>query len=98
MTALAKRLTALGIDAPTLAAIVRRPLADVERWISARSLGGEAAVLLRFLADADDARRRAAQVRRTYRRNYATEDPLTRTVRIPYGTADAGKLTGGRPS
>lgn len=58
-SALAARLAELDIDPPIepheLAAIVRRPLAEVAQWIAAAELGGEAAVLCRPLFVSDEA-------------------------------------------
>lgn len=74
MTALAARLDELSIEPSELAALVHRPVEEVEGWIKAKTLGGEAAVLCRVLADADDAQRRVAQLRRRYHRTYAGGD------------------------
>lgn len=98
-TPLAARLNQLGISAAELAAIVLRPTEEVELWLTAKSLGGEAAVLTRFLADPEDAARRVSQLRRTVTQNLEGDGAKYAGVAAPgYGTNDIGKVTGGGPS
>ncbi len=84
-SALSQRLDELQVEPRELATIVRRPLEEVERWIAADDLGGEAAVLCRFLADADDAARRVEQLRKTYTRTLEGEGAEHAGVTPPYG-------------
>lgn len=92
---LADRLAALAITPEELAAIVKRPVEEVGRWVKAETLGGEAAVLLRFLADDADALRRVNQLRRTDTTNLAGDGAAYAGVDPPpYGTNDSGRVTG----
>ncbi len=90
---LAARLSELAIEPHELAALCRVDLSTVETWI-ADGLDGESAILTRFLADADDARRRVEQLRRTYTRTLEGEGSAHSGVTPPYGTADIGVLDG----
>ena len=97
---LSDRLEALAITPAELATIVGRSVEEVEGWVNAEApLGGEAAVLVRFLADAADAQRRVGQLRRTHTRDlrgdgmaYAGIDPDKLADRTP------PVVTGGRPA
>jgi hypothetical protein len=97
-TELASRLAELGITAAELADIVGRSVEEVEGWVKAEApLGGEAAVLVRFLADAADAQRRVNHLRNAYQGdmrgagvNYAGISG------VPYGSGRQG-ATGGAP-
>lgn len=96
-SALADRLAELSITPAELAAIVGRSVEEVEQWVRAETLGGEAAVLVRFLADPADAERRVNHVRRSYQGdmrgagiNYAGISG------VPYGGGHQG-VTGRRP-
>jgi len=95
---LATRLDELGISAVELAAIIRRPVEDVEAWIAGDTEpDGEARILLRVLDDDHVATLAAERVRhmRTLpvRRS---EDWQTAAIEPPpYGSHD-GK-TGGQP-
>ena len=71
-TELASRLDALGIDAPTLAAIVRRSVEEVTTWIE-NGPDAEAKVLLRVLDNPAAAELAAEQVRNTYTRTLESD-------------------------
>jgi hypothetical protein len=95
MPTLKARIDALGISPPELAALVRRPLDEVENWLTTKQLGGEAAVLIRFLADPEDAHRRVEQLRRTVTRSLEGDGAAYSGIKnLPYGSNDAGKVTG----
>ncbi len=95
--ALTQRLDELEILPSELAALVRRPLDEVEGWLRSKTaLGGEASVLLRALADAEDAQRRVSQLRRTFTQNMAGDGArYAQLPDIPYGTSDRDRVTGG---
>lgn len=68
---LAARLLELGISPQELADIVGRPQEEVERWVAAESLGGEAAVLLRPIFASDESAMAAVErIRRTFHRTW----------------------------
>lgn len=94
-SALAERLEALAITVEEVAAVCRVEVEDVERWVKAEALGGEAAVSLRWLADDADALRRVGQLRRTQTRSMGGDGAAHAGVSVPYGTGDIGKATGG---
>jgi hypothetical protein len=65
----------LGIEPHELAASCRVEVETVEQWMKAKSLGGEAAVLLRPIFASDESALAAVEkVRRTFHRNYADGD------------------------
>jgi hypothetical protein len=92
-TELAAQLDALGITPTELAALVGRPVEEVEGWI-AKGPDAAAKVRLRFLLNELDAIRRVEQLRRTYSQSLAGDrhDGVT----VPYAGGFAG-ATGGRP-
>jgi hypothetical protein len=92
-TPLAARLTELHIEPRELAALVRRPVEDVQKWL-ADGPDAEGAILTRFLADDTDALRRVNQLRRTHTRNLSGDGATQAGVTVPYGTGDIGKVTG----
>ncbi len=97
MTALAARLDELGITPAELAALVGREVEEVEQWVSAKTLGGEAAVLVRFLADPDDAARRVNHLRGAYQGDLRGAGVNYAGIgNVPYGGGHRG-ATGGRP-
>ena len=97
-TPLAARLLELGISPAELSELVHRSEAEVEGWIAAESLGGEAAVLCRFLASTEDAQRRVGHLRGRYKQNLQGDGfAYADLPDVPYGTGDVGKVTGGGP-
>lgn len=97
-TELADRLAALGISAAELAAIVRRPVAEVETWIEGDAEpDAEARILLRVL-DQDHVAELAAERVRHMRTMplRGGDDWQTAGIDRPYGGGHAG-TTGGQP-
>jgi hypothetical protein len=101
-TALADRLAALGgVTGAELAAIVRRPVAEVETWIAGDAEpDGEAKILLRLVMDPARAHAAALAVQRV--RGSFTRDMRGEAATLadieppPYGGGHAGS-TGGHP-
>lgn len=58
---LAARLAEVGISPSELSAIVKRPLSEIELWLKAKTLGGEASVLCRPIFASDEAAEAAIQ-------------------------------------
>jgi hypothetical protein len=93
---LKQRLATLGISPEVLAVMVRRPLSDVETWMkSTGPIGGEAAILLRCLADDHRATIAAEKVRNTYVRDLRGEAPERHGLPVP--ATGGGTATGGPP-
>jgi hypothetical protein len=107
--ALADRLAELSITTEELAAAIQLPVEEVEAWVAGDApLDADAKVRLRFLANDDDAIRRAAAVRGARKLNLQGSDAVTYAgiegVTVPpfvgavppYGTGDTGKIDGRR--
>jgi hypothetical protein len=92
-TPLAARLTELHIEPSELAALVRRPVEDVQTWL-ANGPDPEGAILTRFLADDADATRRVEQLRRKVTRKLAGEGAERAGVSPPYASGDRTAPTG----
>jgi hypothetical protein len=99
---LAARLGVLDIDAAEVAAIVRRPVEDVEAWIAGDAEpDAEARVLLRLFMDPERthaAQLAAERVRNSYTDNLAGDGVAYAGIEgVPaYGGGHTG-ATGGRP-
>lgn len=98
-TELAARLAALDIDAAEVAAIIRRPVDEVEAWVAGDAeADAEARILLRIFMDPDRAHAAqlaAERVRSSYIRDMRGEAATLAGIESPgHGTGYQGE-TGG---
>jgi hypothetical protein len=100
VTALADRIEALGITRADLAEIVLKPQRVVDDWLQAKTLPGEAKILLRFLADDHLATLQLQRIRsqKINRRDYRGEGMAAAEI-DPDAVADRtpATRTGGAP-
>jgi hypothetical protein len=98
-TALADRLATLGIAPDELAAMIRRPVDEVEAWVAGDvDPDGEARVLLRVLADDHRAALAVQRVRDGWTADLRGDGAAYAGIEgvPPYGGGHTGE-TGGRP-
>jgi hypothetical protein len=88
------RLLELSISPAELSQLVSRSESEVETWLTAKTLPGDARVLTRFLSTDADALRRVDQLRRTQTLGKPDAVVFGGVPERAYATTDTGKIDG----